>query len=453
MANIDRISNVQIALNTAPIFTVGFNVALVAGPHVVGLNRVDTVTSSDDLLTMGLLATDPLYLAVNDAFSQTPRPKLVKVGRRQVDAVTLTPTVISGREYKITVGYKNSSSDIIKTDYIYTSDTDATAMEICTGLQGLIDADTACPLDAAVVGSTIVLTNKIPGTAFSIKANNLIALTQPVSSATVTEDMAAINNEDADWYGFSITSRAQVDILAAADWAESKIKLFAYSTAEAGAKDNASTTDTMSKLFDGNYFRTFGFYHGEAATDFPELGVMVRCFSINPGGETWANKQLAGINVDKLTETEYQAVTKKNGNTFERFRNIAITQNGKVAAGEWIDTIRFRDWLQEDMQTRIFSLLVNSAKVPYTDGGIAQIENVMRASLLQGQVRGGVAPTEFLDDGTANPGFVVSVPLSSNINTNNKANRVLNDMNFTARLAGAVHVVNVNGSLTYKNLV
>lgn len=453
MANIDRVANVQIALNTAPIFTVGFNVALVAGPHVSSLNRVDTVTSSDDILTMGVKSTDPLYLAVNDAFSQTPRPKLIKVGRRQVDTVTLTPTVVSGREYKLTIGYKNSSSEVIKTDYTFTSDIDATAAEICTGLQTLIDADTACPVDAAVVGSTVTLTNKVAGTAFSVVPNSLLVMTQPVASDTVTLDMAAINNEDSDWYGFAITSRVSADIIAAADWTESKIKIFGYSISEAGAKDNASTADTMSKLYDGNYFRSFGFYHGDAATDFPELGVMARCFSINPGGETWANKQLAGIVVDKLTETEYQAVTKKNGNTFERFRNVAITQNGKVAAGEWIDVIRFRDWLQEEMQVGIFSLLVNNAKIPYTDGGIAQIENVMRSVLLKGQSRGGIAPTEYLEDGTANPGFVIDVPLSSTVSSNDKANRILNDMNFTARVAGAIHVVNVSGSLTYQNLV
>lgn len=453
MANIDRISNVQISLKTAPVFQAGFNVALVAGPHVKSLNRVDTVTSSDDLLEMGLLATDPLYVAVNDAFSQIPKPKYIKVGRRQVDIVSILPEVVAGREYKVTVAYKNTSSEIVSTDYTYTSDSDPTAIEICTGLQTLIDADTACPVDASVAGSALVLTNKILSTAFKVTTSSLLSINQPVASSTVTLDMAAINTEDSDWYGFGITSRVSADILAAADWAESKIKLFGYSIAEAGAKDNSSTTDTMSKLRDGNYFRTFGFYHGSAATDYPELGVMTKCFAINPGGDDWANRQLGGIIVDPLTETEYQAITKKNGNTFERFRNVAITQNGKVAAGEWIDVIRFRDWLQEEMQLRIFTLLINSDKVSYTDGGIAQIENAMRGALLQGQSRGGIAPTEFFEDGTANPGFTVSVPLSSTISTNDKANRILNDMNFGARIAGAIHVANINGSLTYQNLV
>ena len=64
--------------------------------------------------------------------------------------------------------------------------------------------------------------------------------------------------------------------------------------------------------------------------------------------------------------------------TFERFRNVSITQNGKVAAGEWIDVIRFRDWLQEEITVNVFNALVNSDKVPYTDDGIAIIETQIR---------------------------------------------------------------------------
>lgn len=98
--------------------------------------------------------------------------------------------------------------------------------------------------------------------------------------------------------------------------------------------------------------------------------VAARCFAIDPGGETWANKKLASITTDNLTETEYKAITAKNGNTFEKFRNVTITQNGKTAAGEWIDVIRFRDWLVETIQTEEFSMLINRDKLPFTDAAL-----------------------------------------------------------------------------------
>ena len=43
---------------------------------------------------------------------------------------------------------------------------------------------------------------------------------------------------------------------------------------------------------------------------------------------------------------------------------------GKTGGGEWIDVIRFRDWLQNDMQVRVVNLLIVNPKIPYTDNGI-----------------------------------------------------------------------------------
>jgi hypothetical protein len=270
---------------------------------------------------------------------------------------------------------------------------------------------------------------------------------------TIAETMAAIVKGDNDWYGWVLTDRTPATILAAAAWTESVRKLFGTAIAEPGAYDPEVTTDTGYLLYNNNFYRAFWFYHKDAATDYPEAAVMARCFAILPGGETWANKKLAGVTTDPLTETQYIAITKKNGNTFERFRNVSITQNGKVAAGEWIDVIRFRDWLQEEITVNVFNALINSDKIPYTDEGIAIIEAQIRQALELGTRRGGIAPIEYDEDGNENLGYTISVPLSSSISANQKATRVLQDVSFTARLAGAIHVVEIVGSLTYENLI
>jgi hypothetical protein len=180
---------------------------------------------------------------------------------------------------------------------------------------------------------------------------------------------------------------------------------------------------------------------------------MARCFSILPGGETWANKRLSSITKDNLTETQFNAVKAKNGNTFEKFRNIAITQRGMVAGGEWIDIIRFRDWLQEEITVNVFNALVNNDKVPHTDDGIAIIEAQVRAALDLGTKRGGIAPDEYDENGDINRGYIIEVPLASKISPNQKASRILDDVKFTARVAGAIHVVKIYGNLTYENLI
>ena len=83
----------------------------------------------------------------------------------------------------------------------------------------------------------------------------------------------------------------------------------------------------------------------------------------------------------------------------------------------------------------------------------AIIEGAIRQSLRQGQVNGGIAPVEYDEDGNKNLGYTVEVPLAANISPNQKASRILTDVKFTARLSGAIHVVEIRGSLTYENLI
>lgn len=339
----------------------------------------------------------------------------------------------------------------METPYTYTN-TGGTASDVVDGIAALITADTSAAVTATTSGGTLTLTGA-SGETFKVEVSSMLDMANATVTESVADMMAAIVADDNDWYGWAFVDRTQANILAAADWTEAHRKLFGTAIAEAGAMDKDITTDTGYLLMNGNYFRTHWWYHKDAATDFPECAVMARCFAILPGGETWANKKLGGVTTDNLTETQYNAIMSKNGNTFERFRNVSITQNGKVAAGEWIDVIRFRDWLQEEMTVNIFNALVNSDKIPYTDTGIAIIENQMRAALQLGQTRGGISPTEYDEDGNENLGFTLSVPLAANISANQKATRVLENMRFTARLAGAIHVVKIYGSLTYENLI
>ena len=452
MANIDRIVNVQISLNTNGVSKEGFSTMLVVGTHANTLNRVVTYTNINDLTNDGFSTDDPIYKAVSAAFSQTPRPRQVKVGRRQIEEINISASDIKDNtDYTVTVSGKDTEGNITEKTYKYTSSTGASQSAIITGLQALMTGDTN--VTATDESTSLKLIAKTTGKAFAVKlSNNLTAeITEPTES--IADTMAAIVASDSDFYGIVLASRDKDDIMDMAEWVETQTKLFGTATAEQGAKDSEVDTDLLSMLKAKNYYRTFAFYHELADSEYLESGVMARCFAIEPGGETWANKVLSGLTADNLTETEYLAVSGKNGNTFETFRNKSITQNGKVAGDEWIDVIRFRDWLQEEITVNVFNLLINSDKVPYTDAGIALIENQIRQALLLGQRRGGIAPTEYDEDNNENLGFTIEMPLAANIPANTKAQRLLEDVNFTARLAGAIHVVEITGSFTYENLI
>lgn len=101
----------------------------------------------------------------------------------------------------------------------------------------------------------------------------------------------------------------------------------------------------------------------------------------------------------------------------------------------------------------VFNVLINRDKIPFTDGGIGIIEAQINSALKLGQQRGGITPDEYDEDGNINKGYVINVPLASNISANTKAQRLLEDVTFTAHLAGAIHAINISGSLTYENLI
>ena len=447
MANIDRIVSVQIALNTAGISKEGFSTLLIVGESTVALPRVSTYTSSVQMTEDGYKATDPLYLMAVDFFSQIPHPNVLKVGRRQVDevAITCTNVLAEGGVYTVTVASADGSNT-----YTYTVQNGDDGDDI---LDGLATAMAANPVvTASFADSTLTLTNITAGTAFTVKADKNLAVTNGATSETIAETMAACVAYDPDFYGVALTSRTDADILAMAAWCEANEKLYGTCVEGTDVLDGSDNTDIASQLMLGNYYRTFSFYH-EDANDYPEVAVMSRCFTAVPGSETWANKRLAGVEVDPLTETQFIVLRNKNVNTFERFRNMSLTQTGKVAAGEWIDVIRFRDWLAEEIKVNVLNVIVNNEKIPYTDAGIAIIEGAIRQSLRQGQVNGGIAPVEYDENGNQNLGYTVTVPLAASIPANQKASRILENVTFTARLSGAIHVVEIKGQLTYENLI
>ena len=73
-------------------------------------------------------------------------------------------------------------------------------------------------------------------------------------------------------------------------------------------------------------------------------------------------------------------------------------------------------------------------KIPFTDHGIAIIESEIRAQLLEG-----------VSAGYINDDFVITVPKAREVSANNRANRILPDIKFTATLQGALHKVTVAG--------
>ena len=152
----------------------------------------------------------------------------------------------------------------------------------------------------------------------------------------------------------------------------------------------------------------------------------------------------------QLSKVDMAALNKEHISYLAHVGSRDVVLGGATLSGEWADIIRFRDWLKNDMQERVANLFIEVPKIPYTDKGIALIQNQMIASLKSGQSIGGIAEDEFDGTGKVIEGFSTSVPRASDISPAAKNSRKLTGLRFKARLAGAVHFVELDGSLTYE---
>lgn len=278
----------------------------------------------------------------------------------------------------------------------------------------------------------------------SVKPQKIyIAVQKTTEGSTLEAPTATLSRAESEngWYVALAAGIPEEDLEDMAEWTEAREKMFGYAYADPA--DNPVTN---------TYYRTFGICYGDDAGSgdpYKHVAMAVRFLSYDAGSETWVNKSLASVSVSKFTDTEIDTIDKDPASYYIQVGDTGLVQGGKVRAGEWIDVIRFRDWLKNDMQLRILNLLVKRPKVPYTDKGIGLVRNQMIASLKEGTRRGGIAEDQYNSDDELIPGFTTSVPLAADLSDTQRKSHILEDCTFSAILAGAIHVVNVNGSLVY----
>jgi hypothetical protein len=215
-----------------------------------------------------------------------------------------------------------------------------------------------------------------------------------------------------------------------------------YITSYSGvdAYSASATTDPGFRLQELNFDRTAIIYTKDSS-EFPECAVVGLQGPKDPGSTTWKFKEVSGVTPAGINTTQSIVLkgTKydygKGYNTFEPKGGRVIFAEGRTVSGEFIDVIRFSDWIAARMVERTFMTLVNSEKIPYTPAGFSIIEGRMREVLNEGVAIGGLFS------------YTVTVPNPRNIDPNSRANRVATGFKFKGILAGAVHAVEISGSL------
>lgn len=207
----------------------------------------------------------------------------------------------------------------------------------------------------------------------------------------------------------------------------------------AGLPVNDSTQITVSGLR-----RTVLFYCTPTATvPVPVAALVGETAGRAAGSFTYKNMVLSGVPAQELTDTEIEAIHQKGGITFVSKAGDNVTSEGKVAGGEYIDIIDSEDYIIQQLAYKTQKVLNNAAKVPYDNNGIAMLESVAM-DVLQSAYNNGMIVTN--EDGT--PGYSVSYALREDTADTDRANRTYLGGSFSFALTGAIHEVEITGSIT-----
>lgn len=330
------------------------------------------------------------------------------------------------------------------------------------GVYTSLAAVTAAGWDTTLTGSDPV--GKAAAVAFGQKPKPTRIFIAPIqtttSGGTTTAEYASATLERAlgvdGWYCLCPAGVAAAEIPALATMIEAQEKMMIYTELGFfGAGANSTNVPTVT----AECVRTAGIYGRVTTTqtdaNIPEankymnVAMAVAWLAYESGSETAAFKRLYMVTPSTMSKAEMDALAQANLNYCCTVGNKDITMVGKVLGDEWMDIIRFRDWLKNEIQARVANLFQAVPKIPYVDSGIALVHNAVAASLKRGQDIGGIYPNEFDEDGVETPGYEVNVPLASSVSDTDKASRTLTDITFRARLAGAIHVAELNGTLAY----
>ncbi len=447
MSTLSAIVTVTITSNSRGISRRAFGVPLVIAKHNnfgPRFKEYNMGTAPLDMVVDGFTTNDPAYLAVSALARNTPKPERVIVGKlltdfdHTFDITVQTIVALGGELYEFTITGPTGVNTVIT----YTAVAADTETVIAAALDAQIGAIT--DLSSTPTAGVMAVSADNPNEMFRVNGieETILDFADTTIDSNLVAELSTITSQNGDWYGLILAdpnSSARVQLLAAL--IETQERIFGATTHDTAVGDAVSTTDVMFLLNAAQYFRTYSIYSGNQGA-YAGATWMGGRFPIDPGAATWAFKPLPGVIVDNLEESFSSAIETKKGNTYTTVAGAAITFEGTMASGEFIDVIRGRDWLTVRLQERIFSLLINAAKVPFTNPGIDQVGSEVSAQMEEGIAAGYLSGD--VPEGQ-DKAFIVTTPDVSQVSSADKLARLLPDVFFEATLAGAIHAVQVNG--------
>ena len=250
-----------------------------------------------------------------------------------------------------------------------------------------------------------------------------------INTTVTSTDLDAIAANNNDWFGYAHAFATDADQTNASSWLAAN-KKYGFFLITDKTKDLALASNYSSIWYtDATYTST---------AKWLQVAIASRILAKIPGSYTAAFKTLELVSTTQLTGTEETVLRTNNVNQYSQVSGRSITWNGKTSNGGFIDTYIGALYLEARMAEDLFAQLASVEKIPYTNAGVGLLLSAGQARLNQSVIDG------YLTD---DPAPVITAPLVADISAVNKSNRLLPDITFTAYTAGAVHTVQISGTI------
>lgn len=259
------------------------------------------------------------------------------------------------------------------------------------------------------------------------------------SEDTIADALDELLQTRSGWYLLMITERDKTSLAAAGAWALANERLFV-----------GCTTD-LTALSERNNIREAYLIHDGAAA-FPEAAWVGEALPYSIGEITWKWRTPTGAVASGFTLTQLNTIRSGKGQTLSERSGVVYSDEGITTGGEYIDTIMARDFVKARLGEALFSLFINSKKVPFDGTGAAMIDSALR-EVFQLCGRQGIigkveeeADREYSDEGVYM--YTLSVPSRSEVPSADRAARKWSGITFLFVIAGAVHKTAISGTIT-----
>ena len=298
-----------------------------------------------------------------------------------------------------------------------------------------------------------------------VKAGYYNALTV-LDAAAMKTALDAIYDKDQDWYWLCIETALRDTPMCDGiiEWIEAKNKQGALDTNDAGHEDPDNTT-CISARHKGTVETTSIFYHKD-----PEefaafaMAASLGTYNFDEAGSAYTAKykRLRTVSPLNVGSAAVQAITgftpqlgqsEAAGHLANTYIDIGgrdfIVEGSTLTANVFIDEVHATDWIIARTEEALLGILLNNARIPFTDKGMQQLASAARVVMVQASRAGLVA--DDLDPATGDyaPSVEITVPSVFDVSASQRKARIAPEIKVKFRYAGAVHYTTVHYQMTF----